>query len=219
MSQSLTMRGFAALLLLVSACATAQTPHAHRHSFQGAERWAHVFDDPARDAWQKPHEVIQTLAPAPEVRVADLGAGTGYFAARLANMLPKGRVYAVDIEPDMVRYLAARAKREGLPNLIAVQGKPDDPGLPEKVDLVLLVDVYHHIEDRSRYFRQLAGSLRPGGRVSIIDFKPDSPQGPPRAARVAPGSVKTEMKAAGYALAAEHRFLPYQYFLVFQPAR
>ena len=205
-------------LAFFAGLAPAQTPHTHRHSFSDAERWAHVFDDPERDAWQKPHEVIQALAPAPEARVADLGAGTGYFAARLANMLPRGRVYAVDIEPDMVRYLAERAKREELRNLVAVQGKPDDPALPEKVDLVLLVDVYHHIEDRARYFRRLAGSLRPGGRVAIIDFKLDSPQGPPRAARVAREAVSQEMMAAGYALAAEHRFLPYQYFLVFQPA-
>jgi SAM-dependent methyltransferase len=205
-------------LALFMGLATAQTPHTHRHSFSDAERWAHVFDDPERDAWQKPHEVIRALAPAPETRVADLGAGTGYFAARLANMLPKGRVYAVDIEPDMVRYLAERAKREGLPNLLAVQGKPHDPALPEKVDLVLLVDVYHHVENRARYFRRLAGSLRPGGRVAIIDFKLDAPQGPPRAARVAPEIVKAEMKAAGYSSSAEHGFLPYQYFLIFQPA-
>jgi SAM-dependent methyltransferase len=208
----------AAILAAVATVAAAQTPHTHRHSFSDAERWAHVFDDPERDAWQKPHEVIQALAPAPAARVADLGAGTGYFAARLANMLPMGRVYAVDIEPDMVRYLAERAKREGLRNLAAVQGKPDDPALPEKVDLVLLVDVYHHIEDRTRYFRKLAGLLRPDGRVAIVDFKLDSPQGPPRAARVAREAVLQEMTAAGYALAAEHRFLPYQYFLVFQPA-
>jgi SAM-dependent methyltransferase len=101
---------------------------------------------------------------------------------------------------------------------VAVAGKPDNPRLPQKVDLILLVDVYHHIEDRERYFRALRASLRPGGRIAIIDFTLDSPQGPPRAARVAPEKVKAEMMAAGHALAAEHRFLPYQYFLVFQPA-
>jgi len=208
----------AAFAALVAASASAQTPHTHQHSFSGAERWAHVFDDPERDKWQKPHEVIQALALAPGARIADLGAGTGYFAARLANMLPKGRVYAVDIEPDMVRYLGERAKRENLGNLQPVQGKPDDPALPEAVDLVLVVDVYHHVDDRTPYFRRLARSLRAEGRVAIIDFRLDSPQGPPRAARIAPDQVKAEMKAAGYALAAEHGFLPYQYFLVFRPA-
>lgn len=208
----------ACALAFVASFAAAQTPHTDRHTFRDAEKWAHVFDDPQRDAWQKPHEVIQALALQPEARVADLGAGTGYFAARLANMLPRGRVYAVDIEPDMVRYLEARAKREGLANVLALEGKPDDPRLPAKVDLVLLVDVYHHIEDRARYFRRLRLSLRPGGRIAIIDFKLDSPEGPPRAARVAPETVKAEMGAAGYAAAAEHSFLPYQYFLVFRPA-
>lgn len=205
-------------LVLAANFAAAQSPHTHQHTFRDAEKWAHVFDDPARDAWQKPHEVIQALALEPGARIADLGAGTGYFAVRLANMLPGGRVYAVDIEPDMVRYLEARAKREGLRNVIALKGEADDPRLPEKVDLILLVDVYHHIGDRTPYFRRLRESLRPGGRVAIIDFKLDSPAGPPRAARIAPATVKAEMKAAGYRVAAEHDFLPYQYFVVFQPA-
>jgi cyclopropane fatty-acyl-phospholipid synthase-like methyltransferase len=208
----------ACALAFVASFAAAQTPHTHQHTFRDAEKWAHVFDDPERDAWQKPHEVIQALALQPQARVVDLGAGTGYFAARLANMLPGGRVYAVDIEPDMVRYLESRAKREGLRNVIALKGEPDDPRLPEKVDLILVVDVYHHIETRSDYFRRLRAALRPGGRVAIIDFKLDSPQGPPRAARVAPEAVIAEMKAAGYAVADEHDFLPYQYFLVFAPA-
>lgn len=203
---------------LLAGPAAAQTPHTHQHTFKDAEKWSHVFDDPERDAWQKPHQVIQALALKPDARVADLGAGTGYFSARLANMLPKARIYAVDVEPDMVRFLGERAKRENLRNLIAVAGAPDDPRLPEKVDVILLVDVYHHIEERERYFRKLSQWLRPGGRIAIVDFTLDSPQGPPRAARVAPGTVKTEMQAAGLALAAEHRFLPYQYYLVFRSA-
>lgn len=209
------------LLLVVAALlglpAAAQSPHTHRHSFSGAERWARVFDDPARDAWQKPHEVIQALALAPDARVADLGAGTGYFSVRLAHMLPGGRVYAADIEADMVRYLGERAQREGLKNIVPVQSAPDDPRLPEKVDLVLLVNVYHHIEDRARYFRALRAALRPGGRVAVVDFHPDSPYGPPRATRVPPEAVRAEMRAAGYAGAGEHDFLPHQFFIVFRP--
>jgi SAM-dependent methyltransferase len=214
------MRSSVAALVLVFAagCAAAQSPHTHQHSFRDAEKWSHVFDDPKRDAWQKPHEVIEALALAPDARVADLGAGTGYFAARLGNMLPGGRVYAVDIEPDMVRHLDARAKREGLRNVTAVKGEPDDPRLPEKVDLILLVDVYHHIGARTEYFRRLRESLRPGGRIAIVDFRLDSPVGPPRAARIAPDSVRAEMKGAGYAETTAHDFLPYQYFLVFAPA-
>jgi len=204
---------------LVTGAALAQSPGTHQHSFSDAERWGHVFDDPARDKWQKPHEVIQTLALAPNAVVADIGSGTGYFSVRLANMLPKGRVYGVDIEPGMVKYLADRAKREGLQNVTSIAGAPDDPRLPEKVDLIIMVDVYHHIGHRMRYFRKLQASLKPGGRVAIIDFKMDSPDGPPKAARIAPDRVKAELGNAGYALVQEHSFLPYQYFLIFRPAK
>jgi ubiquinone/menaquinone biosynthesis C-methylase UbiE len=206
-----------ALSLSVSGFATAQSPHTHQHSFSGAEQWAHVFDDPERDAWQKPHEVIQALELKPDAVIADLGSGTGYFSVRLANMVTKGRVYGVDVEPDMVKYLAERAKREKLDNVVAIKGALDNPGLPEKADLVLLVDAYHHIDDRQRYFRNLRAFLKPGGRIVVIDFRMDSPDGPPKAARIAPRRVAEELEAAGYHLTKRHEFLPKQYFLVFEP--
>jgi SAM-dependent methyltransferase len=197
--------------------AVAQTPHTHQHGFGNAEQWSKVFDDPERDAWQKPHEVIQALALKPDAVVADIGAGTGYFSVRLAHVLPRGRVYAVDTESDMVKHLAARARKEGLRNLTVIPASPDNPRLPVRADLILFVDVYHHVEDRASYFPRLRASLRPGGRVAIIDFRQDSPVGPPRAARVAPDQVKAEFARAGYALEREHGFLPHQYFLVFRP--
>lgn len=204
-----------AALVALAGLSAAQTPPTHQHRFGDAEKWAHVFDDPERDAWQKPHEVIQALGLKPDAVIADLGAGTGYFSVRLARMLPEGKVYAVDLEPDMVKYLGERAKREGLKNVTPVAAAPDDARLPAKVDLVLLVDVYHHIDDRERYFRKLAGSLASGGRLVVIDFKLDSPRGPPKSSRVDSGRVKAELARAGYALTAEHAFLPDQYFLEF----
>lgn len=206
---------FAAFL---ASSAFAQAPHTHRHSFADADKWKAVFDDPARDEWQKPHQVIEALALPSAASVADIGAGTGYFAVRLAHMVSKGRVYAVDTEPGMVKHLAARAKEAGLTNLHAVAGRADDPRLPAQVDLALLVDVYHHIGAREKYFAKLRSSLKAGGRVAIIDFNAASPVGPPPSERLAPETVKAEMKAAGYALAVEHAFLPNQYFLVFAPA-
>ena len=205
--------------LLSAAPLAAQTHHTHQHSFEGAEQWAKEFDDPKRDEWQKPHEVIQALALKPDAVIADIGSGTGYFSVRLAHMVPKGRVYGVDIEPDMVKYLAERAKSAGLQNLIAVKGAPGDPLLPEKVDLILMVDTFHHIEDRDRYLRTLLVSLKPGGRIAIIDFRMDSPDGPPKSARSTPDAIKAELNRAGYMLVKEHDFLPKQYFLVFQPAK
>lgn len=207
-----------AVAVLSPSTALAQTVHSHEHSFQGAETWSKIFDDPRRDAWQKPHEVIQALGLKPDSVVADIGSGTGYFSTRLAHMVPKGRVYGVDTEPDMVKHLAGRALREGLGNLTAVKGSPGNAQLPEKADLALLVDVYHHIGDREKYFRQLRDSLKPGGRIAIIDFRMDAPDGPPQSARITPGQVRAEMERAGYTLATEHRFLPNQFFLVFRPA-
>ena len=215
-----------AVVLVLTACmgalaapAAAQSPNTHEHSFGDAQKWSQVFDDPKRDAWQKPHEVIQALALKPDAVIADIGAGTGYFSMRFAHMVPKGRVYGVDTEPDMVKHLAERAKREGLANVTAVAGAPDTPRLPEKADVIVLVDVYHHVGDRERYFRKLQDSLKAGGRVAIIDFRLDSPVGPPKGARMLPEQVKAEMQRAGYALAKEHSFLPNQYFLIFQPGK
>jgi SAM-dependent methyltransferase len=213
--RSARIRGLAALLALIvligPGCAAGQ------HRFQNAEQWARFFDDPARDAWQKPDDVIRALTLAPDVLVADIGSGTGYFAVRLARAVPQGHVYGVDVEPDMVRYLVERGRREGLTNLTAVEALPHDPRLPRAVDLVLMVNTYHHIAERPAYFGRLRQSLRPGGRVAIIDFLPDAPGGPPRRARIPAAVVKEEMGRAGYGLATEHTFLPDQYFLVFAP--
>jgi SAM-dependent methyltransferase len=202
---------------VLSGGALAQTPPTHHHDFVDADKWAGVFDDPARDEWQKPHEVMLALELAPDATVADIGSGTGYFTVRLSHFVPKGRVYGVDIEPKMVKYLAERAEKSGLRNITAVAGKPDDPMLPQPVDRVLLVDTYHHVGDRERYFARMRASLKAGARIAIIDFSEQSPVGPPVADRLSPALVASEMDAAGYKLLQHHDFLPNQYFLVFTP--
>jgi SAM-dependent methyltransferase len=204
----------AALCIALAACAPTGGHH-HDHRFSDAEKWARIFDDPEREAWQKPDEVVRTLRLPAEATVADIGAGTGYFAVRLARAVPKGRVFAVDAEPDMVRYLGERAKREGLANLVPVQAGRDDPKLPAPVDVVLLVNTYHHVPARVEYFRRLSASLKQGGRVAIIDYRPEAPMGPPPATRVPSTVVTEELLRAGYLLVASHSMLPYQYFLVF----
>ena len=203
----------------ISTAVLAQSPHTHAHSFEDAQKWSKVFDDPKRDAWQKPREILEALALQPDAVVADVGAGTGYFTVRLAQRVPNGRVYAIDTEPQMVKHLASRARETGLNNVMAVLGTPDDPRIPARADVVLFVDVYHHIEKRERYFANIARALKPGGRVAIVDFRMDAPQGPPRNARIEPDQVKAELKTAGYELAREHAFLPYQYFLEFVRAK
>ena len=209
---------FAALALLACMPLVAQHGEQHMHRrFDDAEKWSKVFDDPARDAWQKPAEVVAALRLAPDAVVADIGSGTGYFAVRLARAVPRGRVYGADVEPEMVRFLNDRAARESLGNLSSHAAGEEGPNLPAQVDLALVVDTYHHIPRRNRYFERLKSALRAGGRVAIIDFKLDSPTGPPVKHRIPPDQVKAEMERAGYKLVEQPDLLPYQYFLVFAP--
>ncbi len=214
------MRFALPLLLALAACSHAAPRHDQHagpyhayHRFERAEDWVGRFEDPARDIWQKPDEVIRALALASDATVADIGAATGYFPVRFARALPEGRVYGIDIEPSMVDYLNERARREALPKLRGVLGAAGDPMIPEPVDLIVVVDTYHHLSDRTAYFRRLAGSLKPSGRVAIIDFKPESKMGPME--KLAPAEVIRELGEAGYALEAQQSFLPEQYFLIF----
>jgi len=117
----------------------------------------------------------------------------------------------------MVKFLNERAAKEKLPNLASHLADDADARLPAPVDLVLVVDTYHHIAKRSAYFERLKTKLKPGGRVAIIDFKPDSPAGPPPEHRTAPGTIIAEMERAGYRLSERQDFLPRQSFLVFSP--
>lgn len=189
---------------------------AHHHRFDDAARWAERFDAPDRDAWQQPDRVLARMNLQPEHRVADIGAGTGYFATRAARVVTRGRVWAVDIEPSMVRYLNERARRENLDNLFSILGSASDPLLPEPVDVILVVDTWHHIDGRVAYFTNVRSSLRPGGRVVIVDYKRDSPEGPPVAMRVPPEEVRRDMEEAGYTQEGDVTDLPRQYVQVFR---
>jgi cyclopropane fatty-acyl-phospholipid synthase-like methyltransferase len=189
---------------------------AYHHRFDDVARWAQEFESPERNAWQRPDDVIAALQLAPDARVADIGAGTGYFAVRLARATPRGRVWAVDVEPSMVTWMRDRARREGIENLFPVLATPDDPMLPEAVDRVLVVDTWHHIEHRRAYFQRLRGWVRPGGLVAIVDFLRDSPSGPPPEHRVPPEEVRNDMQAAGYVFERAVEGLPRQYMLLFR---
>jgi arsenite methyltransferase len=181
----------------------------------GAKRFA--YEGVGRDEWQKPDEVIRALELKAGDRVADLGAGSGYFTFRLARAVgPAGKVYAVDIDPDMIAYLGERAKEEKAPNVEIVAAKPDDPGLaPASVDLIFNCDAYHHIDDRVAYFTNVAKTLRPGGRIAILDFNGSGWAVRASGHYTPPEQVKSEMARAGYRLVQEADFLEKQSFLVF----
>jgi ubiquinone/menaquinone biosynthesis C-methylase UbiE len=209
------------LALALPATAIAQaaaTPAEMHHRHDDPRAYIASLDDPARDAYQKPDEVLKALALRPGETIADIGAGSGYFALRFARAVgPAGRVYAVDVSPDMVRHLNRRLRDEKVANVVTILSDPDDPLLPDaSVDRVVVVDTWHHVEERARYLGLLRRILRPGGQVVHIDFvKKELPVGPPVAMKIAREDLVREMEAAGFRLAAEHTFLPYQYFLVF----
>lgn len=193
--------------------------HDHRggmpHRFEHADDWVKDFDDPARDAWQRPDDVIAALGLRAGMTVADVGAGTGYFAVRLARALPSGQVIATDIEPDMVRYLTERAQREGLPNLCAVRAAADEPNLTAgSIDRILVVDVWHHLGDRAHYAAGLAAALRPGGQLAVVDFTAEATHGPPPAHRLTPEAIVADLQAAGLEASVSPTRLPQQYIVI-----
>lgn len=192
-----------------------------RHSFEDVEHWSRVFDDPARDAWQKPAALVAALELPRGGTVADVGAGTGYFSRHLSGAVgPGGTVLAADVEPSLVAHLRRRAEQEGLANLVPILASLDNPRLPAGAsDVVLIVDTWHHIDDRVAYARRLAAALKHDGRVVIVDFqKREMPVGPPLEHKLAREQVVEEMAKAGYTLAGEPDVLPYQYVLVFAPS-
>lgn len=192
--------------------------HGHHHRFDDAKQWSAVFDDPARDTWQKPEAVLAAMKLTSKMKVADLGAGTGYFSSRIAKVVTKGTVFAADIEPDMVRHLDERAKKDNTPNVRGVLSAENDAKLPEPVDAVLIVDTYHHISERPAYFQKLKASLKPKGKLFVVDFKPESKMGP-KHGKLAASAVEAELREAGYVLEPSRVELPEQYLLVFRAAR
>jgi arsenite methyltransferase len=174
-----------------------------------------------RDAWQQPAKVVAALALRPGDIVADLGAGGGYFTFKLATAVaPGGKMYAVDIDKDMLDLVGKQAEKESGTNVETILAKPDDPLLPESgVDLVFTCDTYHHISDRVTYFKNLRKYLRPGGRIAIIDFDRRAwLEGLFR--HYTPSEfIKREMEQSGYSLEKELDFLDRQSFLIFAVKR
>ncbi len=206
-----------------SVCAQITTNNMHNknrnHRFRDAEAWADRFEDPARDEWQKPETVIAAMGIRQNSRLADIGSATGYFPVRFARAAINGRVYGIDVEPDMVHYLNERAVDEGLTNLTSVLGTYDDPNIPEPVDFIFICNTYHHIQQRELYFENLKRYFLPGGQLIIVDFKPGPlPVGPPDTMKLSQEQIIAELTGIGYTFIPGEVSLPYQFFLRFIPS-
>ncbi len=198
----------------------AHDPHAHGdaplgHRFENAEEWAKRFDDPARDAWQMPAEVVTAMNIEAGMRIADIGAGTGYFLPYLSAAAgASGTVLGLDIEVDMVRYMELRAEREKLLNVSARVVTVADPELsPGTIDRILIVDTWHHLPKREAYAKKLAAALTGGGSIVIVDFTMETERGPPKAHRLSADSIVAELTEAGLRAEIINEPLPDQFIV------
>ena len=178
-----------------------------------------LLESPDRDVWQKPERIMDALGIADGAKVADVGAGGGWFTVRLARRVgPNGRVFAEDLQPQMLEATRRRAAREGLRNIIYKQGSASDPMLPSAtLDAVLMIDAYGEIPNPLLFLQNVRASLRDGGRVGIVDYKLQGGGPGPAPFRTPPdpASVEEVARAAGLTLVSRETFLPFQFFLVF----
>jgi SAM-dependent methyltransferase len=225
----------AALLALLAAPAPADTaPHYETRApsrdgigkvYMGREisqvmghlgaRW---LERPDREREELPERVVAAMDLAPDAEVADIGAGTGYFSFRIARKVPDGRVYAVDIQPEMLDIMRARIEARGIDNVRLVQGTEDDPRLPPAgIDAVLLVDAYHEFAYPREMMEAIIRALRPGGRVFLVEYRGEDPSIPIKPLhKMTEAQARREMAAVGLAHVQTRGFLPSQHFMVFE---
>jgi predicted methyltransferase len=186
----------------------------HRHHHGAAEQWAHL-DDPGRDEWQKPELVVAAAGITGGQVVADIGAGTGYFGGHLSHAVgASGKVLALDVNPNLVEHMRRRFHETKLNNVEARLLRHDDPGIePGSVDRVLIVDLWHHLQDRVVYGRKLRAALRPEGRLLVIDRGTDSSHAPPVGMRIKVETVIGELEGAGFSTRVLPQVLPRQFMV------
>lgn len=175
------------------------------------------MERPSREATEFPDRILDALALADTMRVADVGAGTGYLTFRLAPRLPRGKVFAIDIDPQMLAVLTHRRDSLGAANVAVVRGTAADPGLAAaSVDVALIVDSYHEFSDPEAMGRALVRALRPGGRLVLVEYRAEDATVPVDSLhRMSAEQMRREMAALGLRQVASHDVLPQQHLLVF----
>ena len=176
------------------------------------------LERPEREREERPEVVVEALGLQPNDVVADLGAGTGYFTFRIAPRVPRGRVYAVDIQPEMLTVVERRADAEGVPNVVSVLGTEQDPGLaPASVDVTLLVDSYHEFSHPAEMLAAIHRATRPGGRLVLVEYRAEEPDIPIRPLHtMTEAQARLEVESAGFRFVENVPGLPLQHILVFE---
>lgn len=190
--------------------------HHHRHPFADPAKMEKKWNDPERDKWQYPNEIVEALELKPGATVADIGAGTGYMVARLSKVVGQdGKVVAIDSSPQMIKYLAERSDELGPAKIVPRKVGADDPELlAATVDAVLTLDTWHHIDGREAYAKKVYEGLKPGGRFVVVDYDVDAETGPPKAMRLAPAQVAKHLEAAGFRIEIVKESMPRHYMVV-----
>jgi arsenite methyltransferase len=206
------------VLLFAQSASPQKTSEEIRKMHQDSKAYIATLENPQRDAEQKPDEVIKALGLKNGETIADIGAGSGYFAFRFARTVGNnGRVYAVDVSPDMILHMNRRIRDLNLSNVFTLLSAQDDPLLQDNsVNRIFICNTWHHLENRTKYLGLMKRMLKPGGQLIIVDYKKRAlPVGPPPEMKIAKRDVVKEVESGGFKLAREQDFLPYQYFLVF----
>jgi ubiquinone/menaquinone biosynthesis C-methylase UbiE len=185
--------------------------------FEDTQKYIDFLERGDRAIWQKPDAVIQELHLLGAEKIADVGAGSGYFTFRFARALPEGKVYAIDIEPEMLRHIHHKAMTEGVNNVEVIKSTPDDPKVPAGVELVFVCDVIHHLKEQELWLKKLATQMKKGAHLVVIEFKEgDLPEGPPAAVKIPKKKLIAMITKNNFKLEMEKSdFLPYQEFLIF----
>ncbi|WP_412063035.1 class I SAM-dependent methyltransferase [Rubrivirga sp. IMCC45206] len=183
-----------------------------------SHRGAAWLERPDREREERPDDLVAALGLSASDVVADLGAGTGYFTFRLAPLVPDGRVYAVDIQPEMLRIVEARAEEDGFDNVAPVLGTETSPGLrPRSTDLTLVVDSYHEFSHPREMLAGIFEATRPGGRLVLVEYRAEDAEVPIRRLhKMTEAQARLEVEAAGFRFVDNLDVLPQQHLLVFE---
>jgi len=192
--------------------------HDHKKPFGDTEKYIDFLEKEDRVTWQKPGAVVEALKLTGDEKIADVGAGSGYFSLRFASALPRGRVYAIDVDPAMIHHIRHRAMANTIDNVEVILASPDDPKVPTDSEIVFICDVLHHVENKSQWLKKVHGAVKTGARLILIEYKEgDLPQGPPEWMKMSSKEVTANALGAGFThVSTDNDLLPYQTMFVFE---
>jgi ubiquinone/menaquinone biosynthesis C-methylase UbiE len=185
--------------------------------FADVQKYIDFLERSDRAVWQKPAAVVEELQLSGMEKIADVGAGSGYFTFRLARAVPQGMVYAIDTEPEMLRHIHHKAMSESAHNIEVIKSTADDPAVPSDADLVFVCNTLHHVKEKEVWLRNLSSRMKKGARLVVIEFREgDLPEGPPASLKISKNRIIDMIAASSFKLETEKpELLPYQIFLMF----